>query len=132
MKKDKSKRVGLCGFTLLEILVALSILAVALGAILQSFSSGLRSLGAAETHALALMHARSQLAKVGSLIPLEFGEQTGGAGEFEWTVSVRLFESQEEDPVLGAALVPYQLDVTVTWPGGGQVELTTIRVGPAT
>jgi len=132
MKTVKRKRVARRGFTLLEILVALSILAVALGAILQSFSSGLRSLGAAETHALALMHARSQLAKVGSIIPLEFGEQTGAAGEFEWTVSVRLFESQEGDPVLDAALVPYQLDVTVTWPGGGQVGLTTIRVGPAT
>ncbi len=130
MKTVKLKPAGIRGFTLLEILVALSILAVALGAILQSFSSGLRSLGAAETHALALMHARSQLAKVGPLIPLEPGERTGAAGEFEWTVSVRLFESQEGDPVLDAALVPYQLDVTVTWPGGGQVGLTTIRVGP--
>lgn len=132
MKTVRSKRAGLRGFTLLEILVALSILAVALGAILQSFSSGLRSLGAAEAHALALMHARSQLAKVGPLIPLEPGEQTGAAGEFEWTVSVRLFESPEGDPVLDPVLVSYQLDVTVTWPGGGQVELTTIRVGPAT
>ncbi len=130
MKTAKPGRVGLRGFTLLEILVALSILAVALGAILQSLSSGLRSLGAAEAHALALMHARSQLATVGTLIPLEPGEQTGVADEFEWTVSVSLFESQEGDPVLDAALVPYQLDVTVTWPGGGQVGLTTIRVGP--
>lgn len=130
MKTVKLKLAGIRGFTLLEILVALSILAVALGAILQSFSSGLRSLGAAETHALALMHARSRLATVGPLIPLEPGEQTGAAGEFEWTVSVRVFESQEGDPVLDAALVPYQLDVTVTWPGGGQVGLTTIRVGP--
>ncbi len=131
MKRADTKRQGLRGFTLLEILVALSILAVALGAILQSFSSGLRSLGAAESHALALMHARSQLAKVGTLIPLEPSEQTGAADEFEWTVSVRLFDPQDGNPDLNAALVPYRLDVTVTWPGGGQVELTTIRVGPA-
>lgn len=131
MKIARRARAGIRGFTLLEILVALSILAVALGAILQSLSSGLRSLGAAENHALALMHARSQLAKVGPLIPLEPGEQTGGAGEFEWTVTVSLFDSQEVNPVLDAALVPYQLDVRVTWPGGGPVELTTMHVGPA-
>ena len=131
MKMAETRRAGLRGFTLLEILVALSILAVALGAILQSLSSGLRSLGAAEAHALALMHARSQLAKVGPLIPLEPGEQSGSAGEFEWTVSVRLFESLDGDPALDPALVPYQLDVSVTWRGGGQVGLTTMRVGPA-
>ncbi len=130
MKTAEPGRAGLRGFTLLEILVALSILAVALGAILQSFSSGLRSLGAAEAHALALMHARSQLATVGTLIPLEPGEQTGGAGKFEWTVSVRRFEPPDGNPAVDPALVPYQLDVTVTWPGGGQVGLTTIRVGP--
>ncbi len=131
MKTAKTRRAGLRGFTLLEILVALSILAVALGAILQSFSSGLRSLGAAEAHALALMHARSQLAKVGPLIPLAPGEQSGTAGEYEWSVSVRRFAPPDGEPALDPALVPYQLDVTVTWPGGGRVGLTTIRVGAA-
>ncbi len=131
MKKARVRRAGLRGFTLIEILVALSILAVALGAILQSLSSGLRSLGAAEAHALALMHARSQLAKVGPLIPLEPGEQTGAAGKFEWTVSVRRFEPPDGNPVVDQALVPYRLDVTVTWPRGGQVGLTTLRLGPA-
>lgn len=132
MKTARTQRARTRGFTLLEILVALTILAVALGAILQSLSSGLRSLGAAEAHAMALMHARSQLAKVGSLIPLEPGEETGAASEFEWTVSVSRFELPEGRLVADPALVPYQLDVSVTWPRGGRVELTTIRVGPAT
>ena len=122
------------GFTLLEILVALSILAVALGALLQSFSTGLRGLGAAEAHAMALMHARSQLATVGTLIPLEPGEHTGGTGDFAWTVSVRPFDPDSRGAPGEGAIVPYRLDVTVSWPGGGggRIELNTMRTGPAT
>ena len=42
------------GFTLIEILVAFTILAVAMVALVQAFSSGLRGLGSAEASAVAL------------------------------------------------------------------------------
>ncbi len=65
------------GFTLLEVLVAFTILAVALVALLRAFSSGLRGLDAAETASIAVQHARSKMAEVGSTIPLEAGAGHG-------------------------------------------------------
>ena len=132
MKTASTPQRAIRGFTLLEILVALSILAVALGALLQSFSTGLRGLGAAEAHAMALMHARSQLAKVGTLIPLVPGEHTGVADDFTWTVSVQPFDPDDREAPAAGAIVPYRLGVTVSWPRGGRIELTTMRTGPAT
>ena len=66
----KASSSGERGFTLLEVLVAFVILSVFLGALLQNFSAGFRSLNAAESHALAMLHAQSKMEEVGILIPV--------------------------------------------------------------
>ena len=53
------------GFTLLEVLIAFAILAVAMTALMQAFSQGLRGLEVAEDYATAIMLARSKMAEVG-------------------------------------------------------------------
>ena len=65
------------GFTLLEVLVAFTILAVLLTALIQAFSQGLRASTVAEERATAVLVARSIMAEVGSSIPLEESEQSG-------------------------------------------------------
>ncbi len=134
------------GFTLLEVLVAFTILAVALGALLQAFSTGLRGLGAAEAHANAVSHARSKLDEVGALIPLEEGVQSGAfdsdafdsgafdSGAFDegyrWTVSIQPYEPSEAAEWGDLSVVPYDVTVTVAWGRESSVTLRTLRLAP--
>ena len=121
------------GFTLLEVLIAFTILAVALVALLRAFSSGLRGLDAAEAGAAALQHARSKIEEVGTVIPLEAGEH---GGEFEdgtrWSIVIRPHEAGAGAgaAVETVALVPYEIEVTVSRERGGKVTLRSLRLAP--
>ncbi len=118
------------GFTLLEILVAFTILALALGVLLRAFSSGVRSLEAAEDYATAAMQVRSKMAEVGPVIVLEPGEHEG---ELEngshWRVVVEPHEiGGESSDSVGPPLRAYRVEVTVSWRGGRAVTLNTLRL----
>jgi type II secretion system protein I len=117
------------GFTLLEVLVALMIFALAFGVLAQIIQTGLRQSTVAESTAAATSLARSQLARVGTELPLEPGE-TGGETEngMRWHTGIQLAEPPDQD--LGIA--SYEVQVTVSWGPGvaEQVTLTTLRLGP--
>ena len=51
------------GFTLLEVLIALVIMALAMTALVQSFSTGLDGINRGEARVIAILHARSKLAE---------------------------------------------------------------------
>lgn len=119
------------GFTLLEVLVAFVILAVALVALFQAFSSGLRGLDVAEASMTAVQHARSKLEEVGGPIPIESGQQSGDFTDgYQWVVVIE--PEADEDLVFDAAqpLIPYRVQVTVNGAQGGSVTLDTWRLGP--
>ncbi len=122
------------GFTLIEVLVALAILAVALAAILQIISTGLRSSSTAEAHAIATMFATSKLAGIGVEQPLEEREDTGVFDNgFEWQSSVSRYPTEADDVEIGSAVAVYRVVVTVHWGGTGSgrsVSLTTLRLAP--
>ena len=119
------------GFTLIEILVAFTILAVAMVALVQAFSSGLRGLGSAEASAVALAHARAKLEEIGSVIPLEAGEV---AGEFDdgyrWTALIRAHESGDGAELDATPVQPFEVEVTVSGERGGAVTLRSLRLAP--
>ncbi len=119
------------GFTLLEVLIAFVILAVALVALLRAFSSGLRGLDATEAAAAALQHARSKIEEVGTVIPLEAGEY-GGAFEdgTRWRVVIRPHEAGAGAAAETVALVPYEIEVTSFRERGGKVTLRSLRLAP--
>jgi general secretion pathway protein I len=116
------------GFTLLEILVALVIFALAFGVLAQIMQAGLRQSTVARSLAAASLLARSQLARVGGDVPLEVG---GADGETEdgmrWHTEVELVEGPSEHQ----SLATYQVQVIVAWGAGPaeQLTLTTLRVG---
>ena len=125
-----ARRTRARGFTLIEVLIAFMILAVAMVAILQAFSSGLRGLGAAEASAAALAHARAKLEEIGTFVPIEPGETEG---DFEdgshWTVTVRAHEGEAGAESL--SLAPYEVEVTVAGTRAPAVTLRTLRLAPA-
>ena len=87
------------GFTLLEVIVAFTILSVALVAILQAMATGMQGLGAAQTSAAAVMHARSKLDEVGQAILLEEGETSGEFDDgYTWRVRIAELPFAEGEP----------------------------------
>ena len=118
------------GFTLIEVLVAFTIMALALGVLLQTFATGLRNLGTAESYTTAALQARSKLAEIGPIVPLEIGEHSGELADgFAWRASVEPYApAVPEDVPGGPRLAGFEVEVTVSWSGGREVTLTTLRL----
>jgi general secretion pathway protein I len=131
------------GFSLLEILVAFSILALSLGVLMQIFSASLRNAEVTRNQAQAVALAQSLLASAvvgATLVP---GENAGVLDDkFRWVLRVSPFV-QEPRPGETAAVrtsVPldlWEVAVRVAWGGdsrlpGRALTLTTLRVQPVT
>lgn len=130
------------GFTLLEVLVAFVIAALALGVMIEASLGGLHAAATASRYQEALSLARSRLAAAGAG-SLADKEQSGDDGRgFHWMVRIR---------PLGAVAVPagpganparkpgpqitlFRITVVETWQENGHdrlVRLDSARLGPA-
>lgn len=123
------------GFSLLEILIAFSILALSLGILLKIFSAGVNTAGVAEEYNAAVQIAESIMARTGVEAPLQQGEATGTENEkYYWRVSVSPFQFMAENvDVTTIPAVLYKVKVIVSWGGdaradGRQVELVTLKL----
>ena len=111
------------GFTLLEILVAFSILALSLGVVLNIFSTALRGVGLGEEYSKAALLLDSRLAALGSEIPVETGSQSGTEGDgegqaFRWQITLSPFGEFDQLQALGE-LELFQVDAEVSWGANG-------------
>jgi len=133
MRRRRNSRTQ--GFTLLEVLVAFTILALVLGALLQVFSGGLRTAEIARNHAVGALLAKSKLAAIGIEEPLVAGERTGTFDNgYRWHYSVDPYQEQDGAQEEQQEFVPYRLVLTVEWGpagSGGSLTLTTLRLGSA-
>jgi type II secretion system protein I len=125
------------GFTLIEVLVALAIVAIACVAALGVFTGGLSSLGHDHNVQYALLIAQSELARVGQDIALQDREIYGrwmdsrgmdGQGDdgFSWRIAITPYGGG------AGALFGHRVVVTVGWSEGWQkreVRLETVRLG---
>jgi general secretion pathway protein I len=122
---------GQRGFTLMEILISLAILAVALAAVMQAFSGGLRAASASERQATAILLARSLLERVGRDVPLAPGEQSGVTEDgYRWLVRMQPAQIIDPERVADSPVLPYDVQVQVAG-GGRPVTLTTLRLASA-
>ncbi len=103
------------GFTLLEILVAISIMAICLTVILQLFSGGLKSGRLSEDYTRGVFHAREIMEEILLSDVLSEGVNEGNFNEFyAWKAEVsRVEQTEEEETKL--PLDTYLIKVVVTW-----------------
>lgn len=123
------------GFSLLEILVAFSILAISLGVLLNIFSTGLRSAIVSDEYIHAVTIAESLLSKAGIESTLEQNESHGIEEEkYSWSINIESYLDDaidfEKSPV-----TPYKITVTVSWQEVQEersINLTTLRLAKKT
>lgn len=118
------------GFSLLEILIAFSILAVSLSILLNIFAVGVTTASVAEDYTTAVEIAESLMAKTGIETPLQAGQIEGVQhNKYHWQVLVQPFELASEpvdNTTLSAAL--FKVSVTVSWGDGRKIKLVTLKL----
>ena len=129
MKQIVPRR-AVAGFSLLEMLVAMVILGLALGAMYQAAGGATRNLRTDERYAYAVELARSVRANY-SQVPrqglIETGETAGG---FRWSVEARPLQRPRGSRLAEGRL--QSLRVSVSWPDGVRersVQLASIAYG---
>lgn len=112
MKRRSAKRE--CGFTLLEVVVALAILAAGLMGLLELLSGSLRLSGEARDVTAASVYASQRLEEALLAPGPTEGTETGLFGErYRWTTETAFLPEEE-----GLPFRPVRIVVTVRWEDG--------------
>lgn len=130
------------GFTLLEMLIALAIAGLAIGALFHGGIAGLTATRTAARYEEAVERARSHLAALadaGLLAPLDATGDDGGG--YRWRHRVAAVSTDASSPgerpssrAAGPAITLYAVSVAITWTADGGthgVHLNTERVALA-
>jgi general secretion pathway protein I len=134
---------GVAGFTLLEVVVAFAITALALAGLVQATGVGLGSSDTAARTVEAVSEAQSLLAQAGIATPLASGESNGERDGFRWHIVIRpvatrpgvattLTEAVARNAELLPPTVLYSIESTVRWRSSWRehrISLTTYRIG---
>ena len=105
------------GFALIEILVAVSVLAISLVVILQLFSGGLKSRKLSEEYARGVFHAREKMAEILIDPGLSEGETEGQfEDEYQWQAVVTQLVSDENEEKTPVDLL--NVELRITWRDG--------------
>jgi general secretion pathway protein I len=129
-RRHKSQR----GFSLLEILVAFSIMAISMGMLLSIFSSGLRNASVSEEYTSAVQIAEAILARPGIETPLQQAQSNGVVNDkYRWELTVAPFILTTE--TIDTRTIPAQLFMVtalVSWGDEGrserQLELSKLKL----
>lgn len=116
------------GFTLLETLTALTILAIALSSLFQAHATATRSTGTADDYATARLIGEARLAEMTGGWFGGRSVKTGTHGRFAWT-----FEAAPHDAPWATIKSQenwrlYRLRLNVVWPGGRHFDLQTLKL----
>lgn len=119
------------GYTLVEVLVAMVILALASTVLMRIFSAGLQSVALSSDYAHAVLLAESQLAAAGAGATITPGETSGIEGTFHWTRHIAEYIPQDFSKTDQLPVPAYQVTVVVEWPNGEnarRLHLSTIKL----
>ena len=119
---------GSRGFTLIEALVALSVLMVVLSAIGGLSASSLRSGLYVERHVADIENARKIMAGLPSRAELANRSLSGDMAGYKWRLDAEPFSADFVDPQAQTNWTPETIVVTVKGPGGGLLSFDAIRL----
>lgn len=108
------------GYSLIEVIVAFALLALAMTLLLGSLSGAARQVGMADGYGRAALHAQSLLAVAGVEAPLAAGRRQGEweQGRYRWTLQVSPYVEPRQ-----AQSRLWLLDLQVSWGDEAQQQL---------
>lgn len=112
------------GFTLLEVLVAFVITALALGALYPIYVKGAAALDLARDYPLALSIAQSKLAE--ATLP-DVPQQGRELDRFDWNLSTQTYINVSLDDVSSLSYTLLLVEVSVRWRNRGKTHETALQ-----
>lgn len=105
------------GFSLIEVLVSLTIVGISLIILLQIFSGGLQRIDVSEDAYKASIFARSLEARLGHDLPLQTGLQRGESDQgYGWSIDIMPYDTNNEVIFVSRPHGElYDITVRVTW-----------------
>jgi len=120
------------GFTLIEVLVAFSILSITLAAVFALLSSGTRNTRISDEYSQAAVLAESKLDELGITEPLRTGLSKGRFDStYQWELRVAERQRENPDPHADYAWDILNVTLRVWWESMGEernITLSTIRL----
>jgi general secretion pathway protein I len=119
---------GRAGFTLIEVVVALALVAVALTAIGSLVATTIRGTRSLDQHLSLAETARAIETALPSRDMLPAGSLTGEMAGHRWRIDVLPFRASFVDPRLPSPWVPQTVVITVRAPDGPVLQINTVRL----
>jgi general secretion pathway protein I len=116
------------GFTLIEVVVALAVVAISLSSIGMLIATTVRGTRSIERRLTQLETTRSIAAALPDRNQLVPGNFSGKLADYHWRVDVTPFTATSVDPSQATKWTPQAVIVTVRAPDGAMLRLDTIRL----
>jgi general secretion pathway protein I len=117
------------GFTILEVLIALAIVAVSIVAIGSVMSTNVRGVRTMEQHVTMIQAVRSVMAsEVSSHAKIGFGTWSGRTSDHQWRIDISPMGREGEASNRDVDWVPALVRVQVRSPSGAVKDLRTVRL----
>jgi general secretion pathway protein I len=123
-----SRRRATAGFTLIEVLVALSVVAVSLAAIGALIATTVRGTRSLDVHLTQVETARAITTALPDRDQLQPGNLSGETAGHRWRIDVLPFIAANVDPRLPTPWVPQTIVVRVQSPAGPIMQINTVRL----
>src|ERR1700761_725957 len=124
LSSPAGERGGEEGFTLLEVLVALTVLSLSLGVLLAIFSQGLSRAHQNDEEAYARTLAQSLLAQTEAVPHPAAGDTNGLSNGMHWRVRVETYGDRDEQQAWQRTA--QQISATVSWEHLGRTRALTL------
>src|ERR1700733_11074747 len=126
-RSDARPRRSNAGFTLIEVLVAIAVLAVVLGAIGAVVGNTVRAIRSVDRRLPLLETAQSLIAALPARDALQPGTQSGTSGDFHWRIDAVLLNRNVPDDAKAAKWMPLAITVRVQGDEGPPLRAPTAR-----
>jgi len=123
-----SRRRGTAGFTLIEVVIALAVIAVALAAIGALIATTVRGARSIDTKLMLIETARAIETALPDRQTFKPGNFSGEMSGHRWRVDVLPFTFTNVDPRLPTPWVPLTVVVRIQSPNGPVLQMNTVRL----
>lgn len=128
MSRSTQPEHGTAGFTIIEVLVALAVVAISLSSIGMLIATTVRGTRSIERQLTELETTRGILAALPDRDQLELGSLSGERADHRWRIDVLPYAATNVDSRQATPWIPQSIVVTVRSPGGGMMRIDTIRL----